>query len=181
MAFNEYFQKMENMGIVFSKGLDDNEIKQVETLYNIKFPNIYKQFIQEKLPISNGFYNWRDFSEKNVLYISEIIDRPTKTLKDFWYEIDWYENWGNIPLSENDRKISIFNKIEKAPKIIPIYNHRYIPCIKDNPPILSIYGTDVIFYGKNLLDYLDNEFFNKELDNNLKNYDYIPFWSDLME
>ena len=102
-------------------------------------------------------------------------------LQTFWNEIDWSKNWGDIPVSENDRKVFIFNMIEKSPKIIPIYNHRYIPCVNDNPPILSIYGTDVIYYGKNLLDYFNNDFFNKELDNNLENYDYIPFWSDLME
>ncbi|MBQ9259238.1 MAG: SMI1/KNR4 family protein [Neisseriaceae bacterium] len=179
--FDKYFQEMKKIGIIFSSGLDNNEIKKVETLYNIKFPNIYKQFLQKNLPISNGFYNWRDFSEKNISNIYEVINRPKKMLQTFWNEIDWSKNWGDIPVSENDRKVFIFNMIEKSPKIIPIYNHRYIPCVNDNPPILSIYGTDVIYYGKNLLDYFNNDFFNKELDNNLENYDYIPFWSDLME
>lgn len=179
--FIEYIQDMEKIGIIFSNGLNNNEISQIETVYNIVFPDIYKQFLREKLPISNGFYNWRDFSEKNIKTISEIINKPTETLKELWSEIEWSENWGNIPISENYKKNAIFSKIEKAPKIIPIYSHRYIPCIGDDPPILSIYDTDVIYYGKNLVDYLNNEFFNHKIDNILKNYDYIPFWSDLME
>ena len=178
--FNNYIKNMEKIGIIFSKGLDDNEINQIETLYSIKFPDILKQFLQEKLPISNGFYDWRDFSEKNIETITEIINRPKKALKGLWEEIDWSENWGDIPISEIDKKSAIINRIEKAPKIIPVYRHRYIPCIGSNPPVLSICDTDIIYYGKNLIDYLNHEFFNQKIDNVLENYDDIPFWSDLM-
>jgi hypothetical protein len=70
-----------------------------------------------------------------------------------------------------------------APKLIPIYSHRYIP-EKPNEsgnPILSVYQTDIIYYGANLLEYFENEFRRKgtklEIDSRIKE---IEFWSEII-
>jgi hypothetical protein len=50
--------------------------------------------------------------------------------------------------------------IAEAPKLIPIYSHRFIP---EEPseagnPIFSVYQMDIIYYGFDLDDYLRHEF-----------------------
>ena len=62
--FDKYFQEMKKIGIIFSSGLDNNEIKKVETLYNIKFPNIYKQFLQKIYLFLMGFIIGEIFQKK---------------------------------------------------------------------------------------------------------------------
>ncbi len=44
--------------------------------------------------------------------------------------------------------------------MIPVFSHRYLP---DDPneagnPVFSVYQTDIIYYGADLLDYFENEF-----------------------
>ena len=73
------------------------------------------------------------------------------------------------------------SEYERAPKIIPLYSHRYIVDVDDdkNMKILSIAGSDIICYSDNLESYLQIEFKIKEFDNSVdcKN---IPFWSNLI-
>ena len=52
----------------------------------------------------------------------------------------------------------------------------------ENPPILSVHGTDIIYYGENLLDYLDVEFgTKKQEDISFDRIQPVPFWSEIME
>lgn len=75
-------------------------------------------------------------------------------------------------------------KMQRAPKLIPLYGHRYIPIVTgvDNPPIFSVYQTDVIYYGIDLENYFRNEFLimsRSVLDDARNNNEItiIPFWS----
>ena len=52
-----------------------------------------------------------------------------------------------------------------APKLIPIYTHRYMPMIDEkNNPIFSIHGVDVICYGTRIDEYFQIEFGEKKQD-----------------
>lgn len=44
--------------------------------------------------------------------------------------------------------------------MIPIYGHRYLPAGRGTHghPVLSIYQTDIIVYGTDLADYINNDF-----------------------
>ncbi|MBP3194600.1 MAG: hypothetical protein J6M05_02900 [Cardiobacteriaceae bacterium] len=181
MNYQQIIFIMKRDGIIFSDGITDEELAKIENIYNIDFPLEYKNFIQEALPISQGFYNWKDFSEQNVINISRFINKPKKILKENLEFIEWSHKWGTEPLNQQQKYDFLTERINNSPTLIPIYLHRYIPIVNNNPPVLSIYETDVIYYGQNLLDYLQVEFCNKQLDGQLKYYEYIPFWSDLME
>ena len=39
-----------------------------------------REFLMEALPVSNGFYNWRDFSEENINTIKSAIAAPIEAL-----------------------------------------------------------------------------------------------------
>ena len=146
------------LNITFARGLTRDEISSIELRYNIHFPKSLRDFLMQALPVSNGFYNWRDSSAEKIRYIKEAIARPMETLKELAEE-------------------------SNAPVLIPVYAHRYMPMVDaENPPILSVHGTDIIYYGENLLDYLDVEFgTKKQEDIAFDRIQPVPFWSEIME
>lgn len=179
----EKIEQMKLKGYVFDKGLSDEEIKIIEEKYDIKFPKSLKEFYKIGLPISDGFVNWRDFSEENVKNIKERIERPFNEL--FWDMENngfWIEGWDEPPTIEEKKKI-FFEKMKNEPKPIPVFIHRYILSSEgvDNPVILSMKASDIIIYGDNLMDYIDVEFLNRE---NIFLHEYKPEmgkWIDIME
>ena len=80
-------------GISLEPGLSDEEIQKVETIYGIEFPEQWLAVYQQLLPISEGFYNWRDFSAENI----EHIKRP---MMEFWKV---WMNWCGMHLGESSR------------------------------------------------------------------------------
>lgn len=53
--------------------------------------------------------------------------------------------------------------------------------MKKDPPIISIHGVDIIYYGKNLEDYFDIEFGTKnQAEMEFDDITPIPFWSEIM-
>lgn len=181
--YNKLIKELEKKGLEFAEGLTNEEIIYIENLYNITFPKELKDFLKIKLPISNGFYNWRDYTEKNKENINKAINMPLEGLLfDIEYNNFWVETWEKIDEEKIDiKKQEFLKKYQKAPKLIPIYKHRYMPDInKGNIPILSVVQSDIIVYGKNLRDYLEREFIlSSKLEDIENNYD-IEFWSEVI-
>jgi hypothetical protein len=96
----------------------------------------------------------------------------------------WFCKWGAKPANIEQAKAKCEEEYGKAPKLIPIYGHRYIPetPAEAGNPILSVYQTDIIYYGENLASYLMVEFGLKSYDEiDYDNIKRIPFWSDMMD
>lgn len=172
---------LQTEGIELAEGLSEQEFQKISQEYGIDFPVELKEFYSVALPISEDFYNWRDFSSDNVNSIKEAMKIPFDGIYEFADEVYWCDDWGEEP--EEEDKISIIReKLKTAPKLIPIYSHRYMPMIdKANVPILSIYDTDIIYYGENIESYLEIEFGNKEQEDiDFDQIEHVPFWSDLL-
>lgn len=181
-TYKEVIYKMKQQGIEFAVGLSDKEMAIIKQEYGIVFPKELMTFYKEALPISKGFYNWRDKSDINVKNIKRAMQMPIDEVIAGSEEIDWNEEWGEEPIDPNLRKRIISNMALNAPKLIPVYFHRYIAAVEnERTPIFSICGTDIIYFAKSVLDYFlieldlkENEIFqNNEVD-------HIPFWSDLL-
>jgi len=69
------------------------------------------------------------------------------------------------------------------PKLISLYSHRYLPAeVPDTGyPVFSVYQTDTIYYGRDLLDYLEREFAGPGRGPVGDVTRWIPFWSALAE
>lgn len=180
--YENIVNQLRRKGIEFAIGLSDEEICWIEHEYEIVFPEELKSFYKEVLPISKGFYNWRDKHNENVTEIKRVMSVPVQGIVENVEEIDWNEEWGQEPENLNERKRHIYDMALKAPKLIPIFSHRYIASFEcKNPPIFSIYGTDIIYFAKSLADYFLVEFRIKENDIFMNDeVSYIPFWSDLL-
>lgn len=179
--YKECIALMKQKGIDFAEGLSPNEIVAIEKSYGIRFPKSLKEFLMEALPISRGFYNWRDLGPDNAVFIEQMIRYPLDNFKEFAAEVDWCEEWGDEPETKQELEQIMRTRVKSAPMLIPIYSHRYVPAYSDNPPVFSVHGVDVIHYGENLEQYLQVEFGNKKQSQlNWNEIEYVPFWSDVM-
>lgn len=180
--YDDILNLLKKNEIIISDGLTPNEINQIRDIYNLEFPNSLKSFFLTALPISRGFYNWRDFSDCNISFIKEAINYPIKDIYDRADEVYWCEDWGAEPSNKQEFIKRVRQKLQKAPRLIPIFSHRYIPAInKIDPPILSIQGVDVIYYGENLKNYFNIEFGDEKQEYiNFEKVPHIPFWSELI-
>lgn len=146
-------------GVLLANGLTDEEVARVERTFGFVFPPDLRALLQQALPISPDFPNWRDGSEASL---RERLAWPAGSAGfDVEHNDFWIGEWG--PRPENlDTAIGIAKReIAKAPTLIPIYSHRFIP---EEPhlagnPVFSVWQlTDTIYYGANLANYFENEF-----------------------
>lgn len=177
-----YCDFFDQHNVSYQNGLSDEEIVQIESKYNIFFPYALRTLLKQALPISEGFYNWRDLSESNYEFILQSINRPISDFYEDASEIYWNDEWGKEPVNSAEFQSIIRTKLSRAPKLIPVFAHRYIPMIDGNTyPIFSIHGIDIIIYGESLDDYLNVEFGEKsQSDINFSNVLDVPFWSEVM-
>lgn len=180
--YKESINLLRQHGTYFESGMTRKEIKCAEAIYNIRFPQSLCSFLMQALPVSKGYYNWRDVTEKNINYIKQVIERPINDLYSMAEDVEWPTEWGNEPETKSEKIMRIKERAKCAPKLIPIFCHRYMPIVDaEEAPILSIHGTDIIYYGENLTDYINVELGKKRQEEiNYQNIMKLPFWSDLI-
>ncbi|MFJ4851467.1 MULTISPECIES: hypothetical protein [unclassified Streptomyces] len=66
-----------------------------------------------------------------------------------------------------------------------MYAHRFLPAGRGNHghPVLSIWGTDIIYYGTDLAEYIDNGF-NEDHEWDQEKWNpkaTVPFWQDFLK
>lgn len=144
-------------GTKWNKGLNLNEIEELEILFGFNFPIEYIKMISEinsfdKLQISKD--PWKIESDE---YKRSCYKYPEDFARVQWLieEINEYIGYVNKCLIESG-----FNPNEVI-GFIPLYFHRALVVFKDKSlsPVISIHqGTDVIIYGMNLKEYWKREF-----------------------
>ena len=188
MNNNAIIDQLINKGIQFAKGLTEAEFQRIEEIYNVRFPGSLRRFYSLGLPDSEdpddmaGFPRWTDFSAANIAKIKERIQAPIHWVCGYIKRGFWIPNWGKRPKSTNEAIKQFMEIAMKAPRLIPIYSHRYMPQLDgvENPPVISTVGIDIIYYGSDLHEYLQNEF---QRDGDFlvpQNCVYIPFWGDII-
>lgn len=179
--YNDIIFKLKNKGIVFDRGFSTEEIKEIEKRYKINFPMELMQFYSIGLPVSDGFYDWRNDDENNVSRIKEALAMPLQGLLfDLEYSNFWCDDFGEKPENIEEARDVLTEHYKRAPQMIPIYSHRYMPFLPNvtNIPIFSIMQSDIIYYGADLVSYLEIEFgFRQHSELIQKNIRFIDFWS----
>ena len=102
MIYEESIELLKRQGVEFETGLTVEEIAKIEDIYILKFPKSLKEFLMMALPISKGFFNWRNLDQDNVMFIKKIINRPTEDVDELAEEVCWCDDWGNEPENEID-------------------------------------------------------------------------------
>lgn len=197
-------------GTRWSGGLSDSQIRGAEVKWDIRFPPDYRAFLLELgatdrlmqgarfseggslSPVETvGFYDWRT----DDAAIRSAMAWPTAGLL---FDVErndlWLDSWGHRPDSQQGRESTVRVLVEDAPRLIPVYGHRYLlgePCEMGNP-VLSVYQSDVIIYGRELHTYLmmemvtmlglDRQRVQEEADRGvtLEYVRSIPFWGEIL-
>lgn len=182
--FSTLQKRLSSHGIKFENGLSSKEIYEIENNFTFLFPEPLRSFLQNCLPVGQGFPKWRKLDDK------ELIKTLNWPLEGIMFDIEhnnfWLKSLGEKPDNITLIKELVSSAYKSAPKLIPIYSHRYMPSVQNNNidiPILSVHQTDIIIYGNNLEDYFIHEFMESSQNSNkLQPAKYtIPFWSEIIE
>src|SRR5262249_25570279 len=157
----------------------------IEAEHGFCFPPDYRAFLMFALPVSNGFVDWRNGDRGQI---HNQLSWPYEGMCfDIKHNAFWLDDaWGKRPSELTEACAIAKLAIDQAPRLIPVAGHRYIPdapCEEGNP-IFSVYQTDIIYYGRDLFEYLENEFgyyfFGHARYQISEPVKQITFWSELV-
>ncbi|HEV8326536.1 MAG TPA: SMI1/KNR4 family protein [Nitrospiraceae bacterium] len=173
-------QLLANAGIVIARGLTDSELQDAESEIGSAIPADLREFLSQGLPTGEKFPDWR---QPRSVALREQLDWPFEGITfDITNNSFWLEEWGPRPDELRDAIATARRFVSAAPRLIPIFAHRYIPaepCVSGNP-IFSVYQPDIIYYGVDLANYLRCEFRPSAVDNAAWHEPReIRFWSSL--
>jgi len=164
-------------GVEIQKGLSEHELIRIESIISCRIPPDLRDLLGAGLPTSEGFPNWRDLSETAVL---EEVNWP---LEGLLFEVQhgslWLSEWGERP-EDAGRAIDMVKPIlRSAPRLIRVYLHRYLPCepCAHGNPVISVYGSDIVYYGVDIVDYFNIEFGDENYRHSVDAPRRIRFWS----
>ncbi len=160
---------MKAKGYVIEHGLDGVEIQAVEKAFNATLPSDYRIFLQtgiikgyqglDKLNV-RGFVDWRNPEAEAASckdWIENHVFRFDIEKNGYWHP----ELFGEKPRDMERAVQQVLAIVRTWPPLFPIYIHRFI-CSSPHEagnPILSVWqAVDTVYYGANLLDYMDREF-----------------------
>ncbi|TYH38032.1 hypothetical protein ES332_D12G082400v1 [Gossypium tomentosum] len=149
---------LRNSGFQVQPGLSDAEFAQAEAEFGFVFPPDLRAILSAGLPVGPGFPDWRSAGAR--LHLRASLDLPIAAIS---FQIArntlWSKSWGPRP-SEPEKALRVArNALKRAPLLIPIFNHCYIPC---NPslagnPIFFIDETRVFCCGFDISDFFERE------------------------
>jgi hypothetical protein len=161
----------------WAKGYTQVELDDAQQKFGLVFPPDLMALLRDRRP-SEG-HVWTDEAA-----IRRALARPLEGLLfDVEHNHLWWPEWGEKPTSSNDREEVLRSVVSRAPKLIPLIAHRYLP---EEPhergnPVFSVHQSDVIYYGADLTDYFEREFLGYNHRPWTLPIKRIPFWSDLVE
>ena len=94
----------------------------------------------------------------------------------------WPGSWGPRPSDPAAAAEAASVRLATWPRLVPLYGHRYLPPgpSPSPSPVLSVVQSDVIYYGRDLLAWVQRECLGVPLPEQPRPPD-VPFWSKLAE
>jgi hypothetical protein len=179
---SQAIERLRVAGVTLAHGLSDDEFAMIEETFGFAFGAEHRALLSAVLPTGESWMDWRAAPRK---VIQGRLDWPTDgVVFDVHNNGFWPSPWGQRPADRDLSERRAREHLAHVPKLVPIFGHR---CLPASPapipsPVFSVYQTDVIYYGDNLLDYVANEFNALPL-NPAKPGErpHIAFWSDLAD
>lgn len=172
-------------------GLTEAEFSRIERDYGIEFADDHRAFLADGLPVGqpreegqtwdNPWPDWRNGSPDELI---ERLSFPVDMLLNDVRYGHWRAEWGARPEEPEEAVMVASRGLTNAPRLIPIFAHRFLPAGhgKFGYPVLSMRGVDIICYGSNLLDYINQEFQEPrpEYESAWPHEIILPFWQDYL-
>jgi hypothetical protein len=177
----EAARRLAKLGTVrVEPGLTDRELARVEGRFGFEFADDHRAFLASVLPVrtaehddhldkaSWGWPNWRDLDSEEL---RRQVDWPVTSALAEIRDGHWPDRWGKRPAETEAVESKAQRLLALVPRMVPVYAHRYLPAGAGTSghPVLSIHRrTDIIVYGLDLPDYIDQEFREPAVT--------VPFW-----
>ncbi|WP_330279212.1 hypothetical protein OHO83_09655 [Streptomyces sp. NBC_00569] len=164
------------------RGMSERELDQVEEHWGFRFAPEHRTLLGAGLP--TGGRSWPDWRDGDAKDLAERLARPVDgVLFDVEHNGFWHPEWDPRPAGTQDALALARTHLAKVPTMTPIYSHRYLLADPDRTgtPVLSMYQTDIIYYGTDLVDYFHHEFGRPAQTPEIHEYAKIPFWSYFLE
>ncbi len=151
------------------------ELIAVEAKYEFEFGPDHREMLLTAVPVGKGWMDWRSSSKA---FVKGKLGWPLEgVLFDVKNNDFWPPSWGRRPA--HLKKALKVARVEylKWPALVPLWGHRYLPAApsESGAPVFSVYQTDVIYYGENLLSYVKSEFGGQPITG--RDASYLPPWS----
>lgn len=172
---------LRSMVFDLARGLTESELRRAEEIHRFRFPPDLRALLSQALPVGAMWPDWR--SPDSPALRQRFAD-PSEVIVTDVKNGFWWPGWGERPEDVGDAIDLAQAALQSVPRLIPVYAHRYLPAeptLAGNP-VLSVLGTDIICYGRDLQHYLENEF--KCLPPGLATQGdrrRIRFWADFLE
>jgi len=140
-------------------GYSQAELDDVQAKWKLRFPPDLAELLREHRPFVDDpqCFDW-------VTANPDLIrERLTWPFESYWVGVQrhgiWWPEWGGKPVSSADQRHKLQAIFSDAPKLIPLLSHRYIPeePFENGNPVFSVFYSDIIHYGANLLDWMERE------------------------
>ncbi|WP_020661209.1 hypothetical protein [Amycolatopsis benzoatilytica] len=180
---------------LLTPGLTDAEFARIEREYGFEFAHDHRAFLAVALPVARPFDpatgdpaarrppwpDWRDGDPEELRgKVAWPVEGVLQAVEHGW----WDPAWGERPAPAAAAVAAAKRRAEAAPRMVPVFSHRYLPGGHGSSgrPVLSMMGADIIYYGTDLLDYLNQEFGGSGRASlaALTKQDAGPFWSDFL-
>lgn len=164
--------------------LNDDEIAHVEATFGFEFADDHRAFLSAGLPRGDRWPDWRAADLTALRH--QLAWLRTGVLFDVEHSGFWDQRWGVRPASQREALALAHERLAEAPQMVPVYGHRYLPAGHGahGHPVMSMYQTDIIYYGGNLADYISYEFGDMrsiaKTDRQGRPRATVAFWSDLI-
>lgn len=152
-------ERLRKCQIQIARGLSDEEFCRIEAPFAFSFPPDLKAILQEGLPVGAGFPDWRSGGLKQLRLT---LNLPIAGLS---YEVArgrfWCKQWGPRP-ADTEQAVKVARvALRKAPILIPVYRHCYIPTSPNlaGNPIFFVCQEDVFYRGYDLAEFFEKESF----------------------
>ncbi|MEU0582439.1 hypothetical protein [Streptomyces sp. NPDC006132] len=176
----------------FEPGLTEAEFARIEHEHGFEFADDHRAFLAAGLPVNvppedgeTWSKPWPEWRGGDADSLRRQLDWPVEgVLLGVEHNGFWYEGWGERPADGTAALDTARRHLAEAPVLVPVYAHRYLPAGRGSfgHPVLSMWQTDIIYYGLDLLDYVRHEFDEArgEVDENGTPKATVPFWRDLL-
>uniref|UniRef100_A0A7C9CK72 Knr4/Smi1-like domain-containing protein n=1 Tax=Opuntia streptacantha TaxID=393608 RepID=A0A7C9CK72_OPUST len=124
---NKLITHLHSSGIQVDPGLSDPEVARAEAEFGFAFPPDLKAVLCAGLPVGPGFPDWR--SSRARQHVRAQIDLPIAAISlQIAKNALWSKSWGPRP-ADPEKALKVARvALKRAPLLIPIFNHCYVPC-----------------------------------------------------
>jgi hypothetical protein len=164
------------------RGMSEWELDHVEERWGFRFAPEHRTLLGAGLP--TGSRSWPDWRDGDPEDLAERLAWPVHgVLFDVEHNGFWHPDWDPRPTGTQDALEVARTYLAKVPVMVPIHSHRYLLADADRSgtPVLSMYQTDIIYYGTDLVDYFHHEFGRPVPTPEDHEYAPIPFWSYFLD